>query len=199
MSANKKTRFVLTTVIGGVVFLIPVVFLGVIITKAAGFMMVIAKPMAAWLPIDTLGGVALANIIAIAAVIAVCFLAGIVARHALAGAFVKNLESKVLVNVPGYMMIKTLVNGFDESKAEGLRPVALKLGSAERIGFEIQKLEDGRSMVYIPSVPSPWSGITQVLPPEQVTYLDVPISKVIEATENFGYGVDSLLAAKKSS
>lgn len=199
MSANKKTRFVLTTVIGGVVFLIPVVFLGVIITKAAGFMMVIAKPMAAWLPIDTLGGVALANIIAIAAVIAVCFLAGIVARHALAGAFVKNLESKVLVNVPGYMMIKTLVNGFDESKAEGLRPVALKLGSAERIGFEIQKLKDGRSMVYIPSVPSPWSGITQVLPPEQVTYLDVPISKVIEATENFGYGVDSLLAAKKSS
>lgn len=199
MSANKKTRFVLTTVIGGVVFLIPVVFLGVIITKAAGFMMVIAKPMAAWLPIDTLGGVALANIIAIAAVIAVCFLAGIVARHALAGAFVKNLESKVLVNVPGYMMVKTLVNGFDESKAEGLRPVALKLGSAERIGFEIQKLEDGRSMVYIPSVPSPWSGITQVLPPEQVTYLDVPISKVIEATENFGYGVDSLLAAKKSS
>jgi uncharacterized membrane protein len=176
-----------------------VVFLGVIITKAAGFMMVIAKPMAAWLPIDTLGGVALANIIAIAAVIAVCFLAGIVARHALAGAFVKNLESKVLVNVPGYMMIKTLVNGFDESKAEGLRPVALKLGSAERIGFEIQKLKDGRSMVYIPSVPSPWSGITQVLPPEQVTYLDVPISKVIEATENFGYGVDSLLAAKKSS
>lgn len=199
MSANKKTRFVLTTVIGGVVFLIPVVFLGVIITKAAGFMMVIAKPMAAWLPIDTLGGVALANIIAFAAVIAVCFLAGIVARHALAGAFVKNLESKVLVNVPGYMMVKTLVNGFDESKAEGLRPVALKLGSAERIGFEIQKLEDGRSMVYIPSVPSPWSGITQVLPPEQVTYLDVPISKVIEATENFGYGVDSLLAAKKSS
>jgi uncharacterized membrane protein len=199
MSARKRTRFVLTTVIGGVVFLIPVVFLGVIITKAAGFMMVIAKPMAAWLPIDTIGGVALANILAVAAVIVACFLAGIVARHALAGAFVKNLESKVLVNVPGYMMIKSLVNGFDESKADGLRPVALQLGSAERIGFEIQKLKDGRSVVFIPSVPSPWSGITQVLPPEQVSYLDVPISKVIEATENFGYGADTLLAAKLSS
>jgi uncharacterized membrane protein len=80
-----------------------------------------------------------------------------------------------------------------------LRPVALQLGSAERIGFEIQKLKDGRSVVFIPSVPSPWSGITQVLPPEQVSYLDVPISKVIEATENFGYGADTLLAAKKSS
>jgi uncharacterized membrane protein len=199
MSESKRIRFVLTTVIGGVVFLIPVVFLGVIITKAAGFMMVIAKPMAAWLPIDTLGGVALANIIAVAGVIAVCFLAGLVARHALAGAFVKNLESKVLVNVPGYMMIKGLVNGFDESKADGLRPVALQLGSAERIGFEIQKLPDGRSMVFIPSVPSPWSGVTQVLPPEQISYLDIPISKVIEATENFGYGVDALLAAKRSS
>jgi uncharacterized membrane protein len=199
MSESKRFRFVLTTVIGGVVFLIPVVFLVVIIAKAAGFMMLIAEPMAAWLPIDSIGGVALANIIAVAAVIAICFLAGLVARHALAGAFVKNLESKVLVNVPGYMMIKSLVNGFDESKADGLRPVALQLGSAERIGFEIQKLPDGRSVVFIPSVPSPWSGITQVLPPEQVSYLDIPISKVIESTENFGYGVDTLLAAKKPS
>ena len=199
MSESKRFRFVLTTVIGGVVFLVPVVFLVVIIAKAAGFMMLIAEPMAAWLPIDSIGGVALANIIAVAAVIAICFLAGLVARHALAGAFVKNLESKVLVNVPGYMMIKSLVNGFDESKADGLRPVALQLGSAERIGFEIQKLPDGRSMVFIPSAPSPWSGVTQVLPPEQISYLDIPISKVIEATENFGYGVDSLLAAKEPS
>jgi len=163
MKDKKGIQFVLTTVIGGVLFLVPVVFLGMILTKAAGFMMVIAKPMAAWIPVDSIGGVALANLIAIVAVIVLCFLAGLVARQALAGKVVKNLESKVLMKIPGYSMVKGIAGGFDASEKEGLRPVALQLGTAERVGFEMQKLPDGRSVIYIPSVPSPWSGITQMV------------------------------------
>ena len=196
MKDKKSVQFILTTVIGGVLFLVPVVFLGMILTKAAGYMMVIAQPLAAWIPVDSIGGVALANLIAIVAVILLCFLAGLVARHALAGKVVKNLESKVLMKIPGYSMVKGIAGGFDSSEKEGLKPVALKLGTAERIGFEMQKLPDGRSVIYIPSAPSPWSRITQVLPPDQVTYLDVPVTKIIEITESYGYGVGELLATK---
>ena len=78
-------------------------------------------------------------------------------------------------------------------------PVALQLGTAERIGFEMQKLDDGRCMVYIPSNPSAWSGITQILPADQVTYIDIPVTKVIELTEKFGHGVEQVLAAKRSA
>ena len=46
MKDNKGVKFLLTTVIGGVLFLVPVVFLGIMLTKAAGFMMVIAEPLA---------------------------------------------------------------------------------------------------------------------------------------------------------
>ncbi len=78
-----------------------------------------------------------------------------------------------------------------------MRPVALQLGTAERIGLEIQKLPDGRSMIYIPSNPSSWSGITQILPADQITYLDVPVTRIMEVTEKFGHGVDTLLNAKQ--
>lgn len=199
MSEKKHVRFVLTTAVGGVVFLVPVVVLAVILTKAAGFMMIIAQPMADWLPVDTISGVTLANIIAILVLVLVCFLAGLLARHALASKFVKNLESRVLVNLPGYVMIKSLVSGFDPGKTEGLKPVAVQLGSAERIGFEIEKLPDKRLLVFLPSAPSPFSGITQVLHAEQVVYLDVPVKAVIEVTENFGYGMGALLEAKRIS
>ena len=194
MSEKKnKVRFILTTAIGGVVFLVPLVVMGFVLVKAAQVMMIIAEPMAGLFPVDNIGGVALANIIALLVVILICFLAGLVARHALAGAFVSKLESNVLVNLPGYMMIKNLVSGFDPGQAEGLKPVLLKLGTAERIGYEIQKLEDGRSMVFLPGSPNPFSGITQVLPPDQVTYLDVPVRRVIEVAENFGHGFEKLL------
>jgi len=197
MKDKKGMQFVFTTVIGGLLFLVPVVFLIMILTKAASFMMVIAKPMAAWIPVDSIGGVALANVIAIVTVILLCFLAGLVARHALAGKFVKNLESNVLMKIPGYSMIKGVMSGFDASDTEGMKPVALKLGTAERVGFEMQKLPDGRSVIYIPSAPSPWSGVTQVLPPDQVTYLNVPVTKIIEITENYGHGVGELLSCKE--
>ena len=45
--------------------------------------------------------------------------------------------------------------------------------------FGQKKLPDGRSMIYIPNAPSAWSGITQILPSDQITYLNVPITKVM--------------------
>jgi uncharacterized membrane protein len=80
-----------------------------------------------------------------------------------------------------------------------MKPVALQLGSAERIALEIEKLPDGRSMVYIPSAPSAWSGVTQILPADQITYLDVPVTKVLELTEKFGHGADAILQTKRKA
>jgi len=193
---NKGIQFILTTVIGGLLFLVPVGFLAFVFFKAFGFMVVIAEPMADWLPIDTIGGVALANLIAVVAIILVCFLAGLVARNALASGLVKTLESKVLMKIPGYTIIKGIKGGFDQGESNHFKPVAIALGSAERIGFEIQKLADGRSMVFIPSVPNAFSGVTQILPADQVTYLDVPVTQIMELSEKYGSGVEDLLATK---
>jgi uncharacterized membrane protein len=196
MKGSKSVQFIVTTAIGGLLFLVPIGFLLYLLFKAVGVMMIVAKPMAEWLPIDTIGGVALANVIAITAVIVVCFLAGLVARNALASGVVRSLESKVLMKIPGYTIIKGIKGGFEKEETDRFKPVALALGSAERIGFEIQKLPDGRSMVYIPSVPNTWSGITQVLPADQITYLDTSVTAVMELVERYGLGVDDLLAKK---
>ena len=53
MKDNPVVRFILTTIIGGLLFLVPLMFLIFMLGKAIGFMMVIAKPMADWLPVDT--------------------------------------------------------------------------------------------------------------------------------------------------
>jgi len=171
-------------------------FLIFIFGKAIGYMMVVAKPLADWLPVDTIGGVALANLLAVLAVVVVSFFAGLVARHTMAGGLVKALESRVLVKIPGYTMVKGIKSGFDASETEGMKPIAVQLGSAERLALEIEKLPDGRSMVYIPSAPSPWSGVTQILPADQVTYLDVSVTRILELTEKYGHGADMVLQTK---
>ena len=62
--------------------------------------------------------------------------------------------------------------------------------------MEVQRLADGRSVVFIPGAPNAFSGITQVLPADQVTYLDVPLNRIIECSLNFGHGLDSLVQAR---
>ncbi len=189
---NPVTEFLITTLIGGAVFLVPVGVVLYIGYQAVLIMMLVAEPLARWINVDTVAGIALANLIALAAVIAICFIAGLLARHTIAGPLVKKLDT-LLINVPGYSMIRGIKSGFDLEEQSTMRPVLLTLGTAQRIGLEVQQLNDGRSMIYLPSSPSTWSGITQVLPEDQITYLDIPVTKVMELTEKFGYGVDELL------
>jgi len=196
MQEKKQVKFVMTTLIGGVIFLVPLVFLVMVVMKAINLMMLIARPLANWLPVDTIAGVALADIIAIIALLLVCFIAGMLARQALAGALVGQLEAKLLAKVPGYAMIKNVLKGFDTREEGGVKPILLKLGSAERVGFEIQRLDDGRSVVFIPGAPNAFSGMTQVLPPEQVIYLDVPLNRIIECSQNYGHGLGALVQAE---
>lgn len=186
-------KFILTTAVGGILFLVPVSIFVLVVIQVAGLMIVVAEPMAEWLPIKTFSGVILANVMAVIAVILLCFLAGLLARLAFASDAVGRLESKFLTKVPGYLMIKSLVAGLDPSQTEQLVPVMVNAGKAHRFGFEVQKLDDGRSMVFLPSVPDPFRGITQLYPASEVTYLDVPVSTMIEITENFGHGVHKLL------
>jgi uncharacterized membrane protein len=196
MRERKGVHFISTTVIGGLLFLVPVVFLVYVVTQAVGFMMVIAQPMAEFIPVDTIGGVALANLIAVAAVILVSFLAGLLARNALASGFMQKLESKLLKKIPGYTLIRGIKGSFDDQSPGQFRPVAVMQGATERIGLETQKLADGRSMIFIPGVPNGLSGITQIVPADQLTYLDGGISNVIELSERYGDGVEELLAKR---
>jgi uncharacterized membrane protein len=186
-------KFILTTAIGGILFLVPLSIFVLVVIQVAGVMIIVAEPMAEWLPIRTFGGVILANVMAVIAVILLCFLAGLLARLAFASRTVARLESKVLTKLPGYLMIKSLLAGLDPKQTEQLLPVMVNSGVAKRFGFEVQKLDESQSMVFLPSVPNPFQGITQLYPASEITYLDVPVSTMFEMTENFGHGVNKVL------
>ncbi len=188
-------HFFKTTVIGGLVFLVPVVVLVIILAKAAGLMMMVAEPMAAWLPIDAIGGVALANIIAILAVVLICFIAGLIARAAILRAIVGGLESKVLSKEPGYVIIKGMLSGLQEDDTHTLIPVLATFGDTARIGLEIEHLDDGRVVVMTPTPPNPWSGKVQIMAHEQVKRLDLPMTAYMENIERFGQGTNEMFRA----
>ena len=100
-------QFLKTTVIGGVLFLIPFVFFVAVIGKALEFTGKIATPLATVIPVESIGALAIVEILAVAILVLVCFLAGLSARTMVAKKLVGGLEVNVLSKLPAYALLKS--------------------------------------------------------------------------------------------
>jgi uncharacterized membrane protein len=192
-----KLAFLKTTVIGGIVFLVPLIIFIVIIGKALEIMAVLAMPLAGFLPIESIGGFAVANLISIVSIVLLCFLAGLAARTAIAGKLLNWIESTILSKIPIYAFVK----GMTESVAgiqnkEGLKPVLVEFDDRSQIGFEVERIEGGSVAVYVPGSPNPWSGAVLVMKAERVKPLDVPLTSALQSVTDFGQGTNSLLRGR---
>jgi uncharacterized membrane protein len=93
-------NFIKTTVIGGLIFIIPVVVVVAIPNKAFSIMMLLAAPLGRLIPIESLGGVALVNILAVLCILVACFLAGLVAKSNLGKRTFSFIDAKLLLFFP---------------------------------------------------------------------------------------------------
>jgi len=79
------------TILGGLLFLVPLAFLAIVLGKAFQISMVIAKPIDAVMPIQSLARIAFINIVAVLLIVLVCFLASLAARYGWLGSRWTNL------------------------------------------------------------------------------------------------------------
>ena len=71
------SRFVGTTILGGVLFLTPIVVLGIVLNKAFDIMRRGLQPLTALIPQNLASGPAMTAILAIFVLALLCFLAGL--------------------------------------------------------------------------------------------------------------------------
>lgn len=93
-------RFIKATLIGGVAFLVPVVVLLMVLGKAFEIMSRLAAPVQRFLPLQPVGGIAAADLVAVVAIVLVCFVAGLFAMSGFARRFYHRIDG-VLMLLPG--------------------------------------------------------------------------------------------------
>ncbi|WP_445178412.1 hypothetical protein [Pseudomonas sp. McL0111] len=99
-------KFVKTTVIGGLLFILPLVLIFVLIEKAIHLL---RGPVEKLLPMfagHDIAGVTLVTLAALIGLIVLCFLAGLLAKTSTAARALQASEDKVLSKLPGYELIK---------------------------------------------------------------------------------------------
>ncbi|WP_455805407.1 hypothetical protein [Pseudomonas fluorescens] len=99
-------KFFKTTVLGGLIFILPLVLIFVLIEKAIHLL---RGPVQKLLPMFSgydIAGVTLLSLATLAGLILLCFLAGLLAKTTAASRVVDAIENKVLGNLPGYQLVK---------------------------------------------------------------------------------------------
>lgn len=182
-------QFLKTTVLGGVIFLAPLVVVAIVLGKAHALMVKVAKPLSDWIPLDAIGGVALVNILAVLAIVLCCLIAGIIAKGPIAKRLLNSVESKLLV-IPGYTFVKGVTDSLKSSEeaAKDFVPVIAKFDDYAQIGFEIERNEKGNVVVYLPGAPNPWSGTVVYVEEDRIELLDMPAPEAIQNIRHLGRG-----------
>lgn len=172
-------RFLKTTILGGILFLVPIVIFIAVIGKAFLLTDKLAQPIANLLPFATFGGIAVAQLIAIVLLVLVCFLAGLAATTSAARHLVHLLETNVLDKIPAYALMKTKTDSIlSPDDIHDMQSVLVQFDDSWQIAFQIQKLDAGKSLVFLPGAPEAWSGSICVVTSDRVQPLAMTIKDV---------------------
>jgi uncharacterized membrane protein len=188
-----------TTIVGGVIFLVPFVVLIIILGKALQISRAVTVPLAERIPVESVMGLGTPKILAAVVLVLVCLLAGLFAKTSLAKKLVNWLEKVFLSNVPGYSFLKHLAEETAGTAPErGQQTVLVRFDEASQIGFLIERISGGRVAVFVPDAPNPLAGGVFIVDEDRVTPLDVPSGSALKCLQRLGEGSGSIVTRVRS-
>lgn len=191
--------FLKTTLLGGIVFLMPFAFVMLVLGKVLKWTAAVAEPLTRWIGSDSIAGVARADFVAAAAIVGLCFVAGLVAKRPRTGRVRRRLEAGFLTSVPGYGVIKGLTEGLaGVQDPDTMKPVLARFDDAAQVAFEMGRASDGRVVLYVPGAPDPWSGGLLVMAADRVEPLDITLPAALRSFRALGRGSEELLRSRTS-
>lgn len=191
---RKGIDFIKTTIIGGLIFLIPFVLIVIIVGKAVQIMRGILEPLHSLIPIESIAGVRLIILLAILLLILMCFIAGLIARSSAGKRSFGWLDSRLITLIPGYSFLKGFTGYIDkDEKKKQLQPVLVKFDDVSQLGFEIERLNNGTVAVFLPDSPDNRSGTVVYMTEDRVEMLDINFTTAYRILRSLGYGSGKLV------
>lgn len=192
MNGSGKIRsFLLTSVSGGLLILLPIAILILLIQWLYSLLSGVIRPASEVL-VHYLGlWMMVADLIILAVFIGVCFLIGMTVKTRL-GTFIYNkTENAILKRAPGYSMIKETMLLFLGRKTRPFSSVALVqvyASSTLMTAFVTDQHPDGSYTVFVPTAPNPTSGNIYHLESDRVHEMNITVEQALRTILSCGAG-----------
>jgi uncharacterized membrane protein len=188
------TRFLRTTIVGGVFFLIPIVVLTIIIAKALEYANKVLQAVTIHILAASELSPTAAAAMSVVIVAFVCLLAGLIARTVTAQKLIKGLETSVLSKVPAYEYLKQ-----ESASALGIATMAeqpvvfVETDIGWQIGVQTEATRGGFATVFLPGAPDPHSGAVYFVPADRIRSADVKLVAALNCMRRCGIGAPAIL------
>lgn len=182
--------FLKTTIAGGFFVVLPVVLISLLLIELYDAAVMLATPVAALLPADTLDETGAPKLFAILMLVVACFFTGLVMRTAVGTRLGFWVEGKILRPIPGYAAIKSFSQTMVGTDSGGGFD-AVFLETAERTqspAFLIEEIGEDKAAVYVPLTPTPGVGMVHVVDRDRIQKVTAPTGNFMEALYHFGVG-----------
>lgn len=194
---NTRTGFLRTTLIGGVLYLIPVVLLLALLGKAMQIAHQVSPPILQGVEAAHLGHILSPQVIAVLLLLCFCLLAGLFSQTVLGRRISAGIDGK-LGNLPGYSFYKGVGDSLVGAEPEGMRrTVMVSIEDAWQIGMVVDELEDGLIAVYVPAVPEAHSGSLFFMEPDRVVPLSIGVKTAMQTLRRMGVGSRASLKGER--
>jgi uncharacterized membrane protein len=191
------TTFLKTTVLGGILFLLPLAIVLMILGYALRLASVVAEPLSDRLQLKDWGdlaGVGIVTLLSALLLVALAFGAGIAARTYAGERLTRWFESSLLGRLPHYQMIKSMTEGLAQlESASGIKPALISIEGGWQMGYLLEPLENGWLSVFLPQAPTPMSGNVMYFPADRVRPLDITMVDAMAIIRRIGVGSAEVL------
>jgi len=189
-------EFTKTTLIGGVLIILPIYIAVLLLAKAAQALLGLLAPLTSQVP----AGTEFRGIIAILVLVVVCFIVGLIVRTG-PGLRAKNaFEQTVLEKLPGYSFLRGFAKRLTgRSEEQTLQPALVEIEDALVPALIVEALDNNAFTVLVPSAPTPMAGSIYILPGDRVHPVDIPLAKAIGVFSKWGTGAGEFVRAMKDS
>jgi len=194
---KRITSFIKTTLIGGLFFMIPVVLLVYLFSIVIGILRKMVAPIADKIDFPFFGGEATARIIALAVLLILCFIAGLLAKAKIAKQVKEWVETNILSNIPGYTLLKGTIEAAAGFESKNLKEVVLvDIEEVWQIGFLMDRIDNDLNAVFIPGAPDPMSGAVVFVKWDRLRILDIKEIDAMQISRKMGLDSKKILVDK---
>ena len=193
---NKIKSFIATSLLGGVMVILPVAILAAVFGWVFGFTTNLIQPFTNLIIANSDLKEIIADALVFLVIFVVCFMVGLIIRTRFGKFVYETIEHRLLKIAPGYTLIKDTVLQILGNKKSPFSSVALaQIFSNDTMvtSFVTDEHPDGSFSVFVPTGPNPTSGNIYHLKAKYVHLIDVPVEDAMRSIISCGAGSDRLI------
>lgn len=143
------------TIIAGIIFLLPLLLIMVIISKAFQFLKGVTTKIASTLGLGSIGSISGGSIVGGISILLICLICGYLVRFAFFSRISQWLDRKLMDLIPGYKVYREMALSklVDDEKPLPYESAAwlVKSDQTKQPVFLMQDLQDGQYVIFAPS------------------------------------------------